>query len=74
MTKTYFLDVTLNLETFQYRPYRKPGDTPIYINVLSNHPPAIKKQIPKMIEERLSKLSSNKASFDREIGIHQNAL
>lgn len=31
MVETDFLDVKLNLETHQYRPYRKPGDTPTYI-------------------------------------------
>ena len=38
MTSTDFLDVRLNLETNEYRPYRKPNDHPVYIDVRSNHP------------------------------------
>ena len=40
-----FLDITLNLITGKYWPYRKPGDIPLYINAKSNHPPNIKKTI-----------------------------
>ena len=47
MSETDFLDVTLNLDTFEYRPFRKPGDTPLYIHVQSNHPKTVKEQIPK---------------------------
>lgn len=70
MTETDFLDVKLNLETQQHRPYRKPGDIPTYINILSNHPPAIIKEVPKMVEKWISKLSSNKKIFDEEIAIY----
>ena len=37
-----FLDITLNLMAGKYWPYRKPGDTPLYINANSNHPPNMK--------------------------------
>ena len=74
MVTTDFLDVTLNLETYQHRPYRKPGDTPRYIHVMSNHPPTVFKAIPKMIEKRISKLSSTKEIFDEEIGLYQRSL
>ena len=33
-----YLDVTLNLNTETYQPYRKPNDNPLYVNRLSNHP------------------------------------
>ena len=35
---TNFLDVTFDLETGSYKPFRKPGDDPSYINASSNHP------------------------------------
>ena len=54
LLQTDFLDITLNLTTGKYWPYRKPGDIPLYINAKSNHPPNIKKQLPKMISSRLS--------------------
>ena len=33
-----FLDVTLDLENEFFKPYIKPGDTPLYVNSSSNHP------------------------------------
>ena len=41
-----YLDVTFDLNTSTHQPYRKPNDTPIYVNVNSNHPPSILKHIP----------------------------
>ena len=64
----------LDLETQQHRPYRKPGDIPRYINIMSNHPPTILKEIPKMVEKRLSMLSSTKEIFQEEIGMYQRVL
>ena len=58
----------------RYRPYRKPGDTPKYINVQSSHPPTIIREVPKMVEKRLSRLSSTKEIFEEEIEIYQKAL
>eukprot|EP00117_Sycon_ciliatum_P015152 scpid81791/ scgid15120/ len=41
-----FLDVTLDMQSGKYKPYRKPGDTPLYVNSSSNnHPPVILKNI-----------------------------
>ena len=36
-----FLDVTLNLTTGKYQPCNKPDNNPLYVNILSNHPPNI---------------------------------
>ena len=36
-----FLDVTFELHTGSYKPYRKPIDTPVYINTGSNHPKSV---------------------------------
>ena len=33
-----FLDLTLRLKSGKFWPYRKPGDRPLYVNRLSNHP------------------------------------
>ena len=61
---TEFLDVILNLNTGTYRPFTKPNNELKYVHVDSNHPPHIKKQLPKMISQRLSELSSSKEIFD----------
>ena len=39
LIQTDFLDVTFNLDTGKYWPYRKPENQPLCINIKSNHPP-----------------------------------
>ena len=69
-----FLDVEFHLETSQYRPFLKPGDTPLYVNVNSNHPPSILKNIPEAVNRRLSNLSSDEEMFRSVTPIFQEAL
>ena len=57
--KVNYLDLSFNLYNHTFQPYRKENSKIIYINSKSNHPPAILKQIPKRIKERLSENSSN---------------
>ena len=64
LTQTDFLDATLNLNSGKFWPYRKPNGNPLYINKNSNHPHSIKKQIPSMVNDRLTKLSSSEDEFD----------
>ena len=40
LTEVDFLDVTLDLERGIFKPFRKPGDKPLYVDSRSNHPPA----------------------------------
>ena len=54
--ETDFLDVVLNLAVRSFRPFRKPGDEPTYINVESNHPPNI---INIILDISLHKLDIN---------------
>ena len=69
-----FLDITLDLPSGTHKPYCKPNDVPIYINTSSNHPKSIIKAIPRMIEMRLSNLSSNKCIFDQAKPLYEQAL
>ena len=71
---TDYLDVKLNLDKHTHEPYRKPNDHPSYLNVQSNHPKHIIKHIPKMIEQRLSTLSSTEEIFERSKAIYEKAL
>ena len=59
MKTVNYLDVTLNLENSTYRPYQKENNQIKYINIESNHPPSIIKQLPLSIESQLSSLSSS---------------
>ena len=69
-----FLDVTLNLTTGKYQPYNKPDNNPLYINILSNHPPNIIKNLPGNISKRINNLSQDKATFNKSKDLYNNAL
>ena len=71
---TNYLDATLNLNTSTYKPYRKPNDQTMYINVNSNHPPAITKQIPRTVGKRISLLSSTDEIFAKAAPTYNKAL
>ena len=74
LTKVNFLDVTLDLEKGIHKPYRKPGDKPLYVNAKSNHPPAILKNIPLGINKRLVEISSNEEVFQEAAEFYQTEL
>ena len=65
LNETGFLDVTFNLETSKFFPFKKPNNVPLYINIKSNHPWTMIKDLPKMINKRLLELSCNKDEFDK---------
>ena len=70
----HFLDVTINPKDGTYKPYQKPDNKISYINVQSNHPPNIIKQLPKSIEQRLSNNSSNETIFNEASPLYEKAL
>ena len=47
LIETDFLDVTFNLATGKFFPFRKPNNLPLYINAKSKHPLTIIKDLPK---------------------------
>ena len=53
------MDVTFDLKSGTYYPYRKQNNEILYINKQSNHPPSIIKQIPSMISKRVSDIDSD---------------
>ena len=57
-----------------YGPYRKPNDTPVYINKNSNHPPTVPRQLAKSVSKRISETSSNEQIFKESIPIYEEAL
>ena len=69
-----FLDVTLDLKLGTYKPFVKPNNTPLYINVKSNHPPPILRNIPLAVNKRLSEISANEEIFDNAAPVYQKAL
>ena len=69
-----YLDVTLDLYDGTYRPYRKPNDSPVYLNAATNHSPSILKHVPKMVERRLLSISSEEAVFNNAKTPYEEAL
>ena len=69
-----FLDVTFDLNTGIYKPFIKENDSPLYVNMKSNHPPTVLKNIPERINNRLSRISANKTVFDDAAPVYQEAL
>ena len=57
-----------------YRPYKKPNDSLLYINSLSNQPPNVIKQILNSIQDRLLKNMSNEEIFNTSKFEYKNAL
>ena len=73
LIESNFLDVTFNLATGKFFPFRKPNNVHLYINVKSNHPLTIIKDLPVMIK-RLSELSCNKDEFDKAKLLYEKSL
>ena len=71
---TNFLDITMDMQTGEYKPYMKPNNRPLYIHKEGNHPPSIIKNIPENINKRLTAISSNEAVFKKAAPIYQEAL
>ena len=69
-----YLDVTLNLNNSNYKPYHKPDNKILYIHKDSNHLLSILNQIHTSIEKRISTLSSNETIFNESREIYQKAL
>ena len=69
-----YLDIKLNSNNKSHRAYKKPNDTPIYVNSQSNHPPAVIKSIPESINNRLNMLACNETVFEEDKEVYQEAL
>ena len=74
LVETDFLDVTFNLDTGKYFPFRKPNNNPTYIHAKSNHCFSIIKDLPNMVNKRLSDLPCNEEEFNKANALYENAL
>ena len=74
LSKVDFLDVTLDLHSEQFKPYRKPNDTPLYIHKQSNHPKHIINNLPAAINKRLAQISSTEEIFNQSKPDYEQAL
>ena len=72
LTTKDFLDVTSNLFTGKYYAFRKLNDHPLNAN--SNNPTTILKQLPSMVNTRLSSLFINEDEFNKAKFFYEKAL
>ena len=77
ITSEDYLDVTFNLKTESYQPFRNNNESnsePEYTDISSNHPQQVLKQLPKLsIEKRLSEIWSSKEIFDNSKHLYEKA-
>ena len=69
-----FLDVEVDLNSGTHKPYTKPNNTLLYIDINSNHPTSVLKNTAEAVQNRLSKLSSNEEIFNQAAPPYQAAL
>ena len=69
-----FQDITLDLKTAIYNPYKKPNSNLTYMHKQSNHPPSIIKNLPKSINKRLSTNSKNAQIFNEACPAYTETL
>lgn len=74
MKQVDFLDITLNLQTNTFQPYRKPNNRPQYVHAQSNHPPQTIKNIPPSINKRINEISSSRQIFEDNKAEYNDAL
>ena len=74
LTKVDFLDVTLALDDGSYKAFNKPNNIPQYVNIHSNHPPSVLKNIPASVNKRISTISSDEKMFKTEVPLFQEAI
>ena len=71
---TDFLDVELDLNTGTHKPFIKPNNTILYVNVNSSHPHSVIKNSSLAVQKRLSILSSTEQIFNEAAPPYQEAL
>ena len=69
-----FLDVTLNLNKGTFKPFSKSNSATTYINIDSNHPRSLLKQILNAVNQRINRLSSRKRIFEKSKSIYDEVL
>ena len=68
------VDVTLNLNNGTFKPFSKNDSAPRYINISSNHPRSVMRQILNAVNQRIKRLSSCKIIFEESKDLYDDAL
>ena len=68
-----FLDVTLNFNNSTFKPFSMNSSAPTYVNIDSNHPRSLLKQIPNAVNQRINRLSSCERIFEDSKSIYDGS-
>ena len=69
-----YLDISFDLNTSIYKPFKKSNNKPLYINESSNHPPPMLKQIAKSVSKRITANSCNEDIFRKSVPFYNSIL
>ena len=64
----------MNLNNGTFKLFSKNDSAPRYINISSNHPRSVLRQIPNAVNQRINKLSSGKKIFEENKSRYDDAL
>ena len=68
------IQIASNLNNGTFKPFSKNDSAPRYINISSNHPRSVLRQIPNAVNQRINKLSSGKKIFEENKSRYDDAL
>ena len=68
------VNITLNLNNNSFKPFCKKNSAPTYINIDSNHPRLLLKQIPNAVNQRINRQYSCKRIFEESKIIYDEAF
>ena len=74
LIETNFLDVTFNLQTGKYFPFRKVNNKSLYVNANANHLHTIIKELPKRISKGLSELTRDQEEFNKAKPLYEEVI
>ena len=69
-----FLDVIMDLDKKDFRPFHKKNSSINYVKKGSNHPPQVLRNLPSGVNKRLISRSANKECFNTEKQPYQEAI
>ena len=62
------------MKPISLKPFKKPNNQPLYINAKSNHSSNILRDLPNVINKRLSDLSCNEEEYEKVKPLYETAL
>ena len=72
--RTDYLEIILDSKQGIYEPYNKPNNELMYVHAKTNHPQMMIKQVPKIVNDRISLLSASEEIFKKSKHVYKKAF